>query len=564
MDERIKFPEDFQIDPALFYDAIVRSTDDYVYIVDMATDVALVSENMQRDFGLPGRLVKGLIPLWGDLIHDRDKGRYYDSIDQMLQGVTQEHNVEYQVRKQNDEYIWVVCRGRLQLNEQGKATMFAGVVTDLSNRGKVDYVTGLFVQTECKSAVEMLLERGEAKSGILLLGLDNFSNINGLRGHDFGNAVLRQFAQNVLRILPAEASLYRFDGDGFAIVYRNASRQDLNNLFLQIAGYARLKHVADGKAYYCTVSGGIAMIGQDGFNYAELLQCASSALEASKKRGKDTCTNYAPEINQGKLRSLQILEQIRNCIINDMEGFSLVYQPITQATDMSVIEAEALLRWTSKTLGFISPEEFIPLLENSGLIIQVGKWVMEQAVAQCKKWLVYNPDFVLNINCSYLQMLDEKFVEFVTDTIKKYDLDPRHVVLELTESRFVTDQDKLKETFDRLRQLKVRLAMDDFGTGYSSLGSLASTPADIVKIDRAFITAISDDEHSFNRSFIGAVIRLCHSVGISVCVEGVEKGAELDAVRTLNADSIQGFYISKPIPADEFERRYWKKGNMEK
>lgn len=152
MEDNLQYPGRFEFDPAMFYDAVAKSTDDYIYIIDMRTDIALVSENMQKEFALQERLIKGLVPKWGELIHERDKERYFTSIDQMMSGETQEHNEEYQIRNRKDEYIWVRCRGRLQRDESGDPVMFAGVVTNLSSRGKVDSVTGLFMQKECERA----------------------------------------------------------------------------------------------------------------------------------------------------------------------------------------------------------------------------------------------------------------------------------------------------------------------------------------------------------------------------------------------------------------------------
>ena len=241
-----------------------------------------------------------------------------------------------------------------------------------------------------------------------------------------------------------------------------------------------------------------------------------------------------------------------------MKDFVLVYQPLVSADGLKLTGAEALLRWSCPSAGPIGPAQFIPLLENSGLIIQAGKWILDQAFRTCRRWLANCPDFIMHINVSYLQFIDKEFVPLIEQLLETYSLDAGHIVLELTESYFVTDMPALQETFQRLRELKIRIAMDDFGTGYSSLGMLSQTPADIVKIDRVFISFINDAEHVFNHSFIGAVIKLCHSVGISVCVEGVEYIDELEAVCSLDADSIQGFYISRPIPAEQFEEKYWK------
>ena len=547
----------FHIDPSLLYDAIVSSTDDYIYIVDMKKDLALVSENMARDFELPGRLVPGLVPLWGASVHERDRGRYFQSIQEMMDGETDEHNVEYQIRNRKGEYIWVVCRGRLKRDGVGEPIMFAGVVTSLGDKGKVDHTTGLFTQRECEKRVTRLAEQhgGRAPGGLLLLGLDDFTRVNDLNDHIFGDTVLRQFAQSVQGHLPDGAEVFRFDGDEFAILWDRAEERDLLELYRKLHFYSNRRHEVDGVSYYCTVSGGIAMLGRDGDNYLDLIKYAASALEASKRRGKNICTVFSPGLIEARLRSMEIANQLQMSVAGGMERFRMVYQPLSQAGDLSVHGAEALLRW-SCPLGEISPGEFIPVLESTSLIQSVGRWVLEQAVRTCRAWTAFCPDFVMNINISYLQMLEKDFVPQVRELLRRYALEPRHVVLELTESYFVTDMEMLKDTFRALREMGVRLAMDDFGTGYSSRGLLAASPADEVKIDRAFISAIHDN--AFNRSFIGAVVQLCHSVGISVCVEGVERYEELKTVRTLQADSIQGFYLARPMPEEAFRARYWE------
>lgn len=551
---------EFGVDAGLFYSALVRSTDNYIYIINMKNDMALISPNMEKDFDLQGRLVQGLVPLWGDLVHPKDQGRFYQSIEVMLQGETDIHDVEYQVRNRKGEYLWVWCRGVLQRNEENEPVIFAGVVTDIGSKGKIDYTTGLFTHRECEKKVSQLAEQAEERTGgILLLGLDDFVRINDLNSHIFGDAVLRQFAQSVQQLLPQEASMYRFDGDEFAIVYPGASEPDLRAVYQKLHAYCNRTHTIDDVSYYCTVSVGAAMFGKDGKTYQELLTCAISALEVSKQNGKNTITFFSQEMMLRRMRVLEMARELQDSVMGGMRRFRLVYQPFARAKDMQISGAEALLRWNCDSFGEVSPMEFIPLLETGGLIVLVGKWVLEQAVKTCKRWVEFQPDFVMNVNISYLQMLDEYFITYVKQILEENELDSSHIVLELTESCFVTDMETLKETFQTLRDLNIQIAMDDFGTGYSSLGMLAQSPADIVKIDRIFISAIGEKGNDFNRSFIGSVIQLCHRVGISVCVEGVEQYDELETVCSLKADSIQGYYISKPVPPEEFEEKHLKK-----
>lgn len=541
---------------------MVNSTDDYIYIVDMQKDISLISENMLRDFDLPGRFVDGLVPLWGTLILEKDKQRYFDSINEMMDGKTDEHNVEYQIRNRQNEYVWVSCRGLLKRDEQGVPIVFAGIVTNLGSKGKIDSITGLFTQSECTKYVSQYLEDKNASGGIMLLGLDDFSRINALNDHIFGNVVLRQFAQTVIRLLPDSAMMYRFDGDEFAIVYKGATKEMVYELYQKLHAYCNTRHSADGTPYYCTASAGIAMINEDGDNYLDLIKYAAGALEASKHKGKNTFTFFSLDLIESKLRSMKLSEHLQNAILNDMQDFEMYYQPLLNTSTMKVKGAEALLRWKCDYFGNVSPAEFIPLMESSGLMTLAGRWILETAVATCKEWITYIPDFVMNINISYLQMLDHHFIDHVKSVLEKHQLDPKHIVLELTESYFVTDMVALKDTFDQLRAMNIKIAMDDFGTGYSSLGMLAQTPADIVKIDRLFISAINANK--FNLDFISAVISLCHSIGIKVTVEGVEHRSEMDIVLHVGADCIQGFFVSKPVPKKKFEEAFMDITNVQK
>lgn len=550
--ESNKVFDDFVIDPYLFYDAIVKSTDDYIYVIDMKTDKALVSENMCKDFELPGRIVDGLVPVWGELILDRDKPRYYDSIQIMLDGTTNEHHVEYQIRNRKNEYVWVTCRGILQYDQQGEPVIFAGVVTNLGMKGKTDPITGLFTQSECGKLVTRYMELEGARGGIILLGLDDFSRINALQDHIFGNSVLRQFAQTVQGNLPEKAQIFRFDGDEFAIIYMDADRNDVYELYQKLYAYSNNRQTIDNINYFCTVSAGVAMMNEDGDNYLDLIKYASGALEASKNKGKNTVTFFSSDLIQGKLKRMELGNLLQSSVMNGMKNFEVYYQPLVDAKDMVTKGAEALLRWSCDEYGPVGPNEFIPLLENNGLINQVGLWVFEEAVKVCKQWICLYSEFVMNVNISYLQMLDNSFVDNIADILKKHGLNPRHIVLELTESSFVTDMSALKDVFERLRAIGIKIAMDDFGTGYSSLGLLAQSPADIVKIDRLFIRMIH--ENNFHLQFISSVIMLCHSVGISVTVEGVENEDEMEIVRSIQADCLQGFYFSKPVPAKQFEK----------
>lgn len=543
----------FKLDAQLLYEALSFSTDDYLYVIDMQRDVALVSDNMREDFDLPDSLVSGLIPLWHELIVERDQDRFDESIDDLLTGKTDTHDLEYQVKNALDENVWVICRGLVKRNEIGEPLTFAGAITRMERKGEIDPITGLFTHDKCVDLLEQLIGC-RSPGGIMVLGLDDFSRVNSLNDHAFGDAALRMFAQTVQRLAPEGAVAFRLDGDKFAVVVDGADRDTMKEFYRILHVASNRPHTLDDITFFCMVSAGIAMIGQDAVTAEDLLRNAESALEESKQRGKNISTFFSSAMTTVKLRRLEISDCMQASVVAGMRNFELHYQPLMDAENMELAGAEALLRWSSEKHGPLSPTEFIPVLESYGLIAQVGRWVLEESFVQCKRWIEAKPEFVMNVNISYLQLLDTDFIPFVKQLIDSTGIDPTSIVLEMTESYFVTDMDALRATFDQLRAIGIRIAMDDFGTGYSSLGLLSQVPADIVKIDRLFIKNIHQE--SFNRAFIESVIDLCHSVGIRVTVEGVEESAELDTARAIGADSIQGFVVSRPIPAASFEERF--------
>lgn len=556
MDRIKEILERFCENPYLLYHSLTSSTNDYIYIMDIKNDLALISENMATEFDLPDRVIPDPLNLWQGLIHLCHQRDFQSEMKRMSHIGNEVHDMEYQVKNYLGDYVWLRDRGVLHRDEEGKALFMAGVMNNLGTRGVVDSVTGLLNQQECRKRVEAILKQVE-QCGFLLLGLDDFTRINSLNDNQFGDLVLRRFAQDLQQVIPFDGTVYRFEGDKFAIVVPNATEKKMRDIFNQIYFYCNHRYDLSGVSYFCTASAGVVMLGRDADDYMALVKCADSALRASKRRGKNTCTFFTQELMRTDLRAQTLVNQLQISVSQGMSEFYLAYQPLHRTSDYGVMGAEALLRWSCEALGSVSPQEFIPHLEHSGLITAVGAWVLEEAVKTCKRWLHYDPNFVINVNISYLQLMAPGFVRMVQKILERHQLPTRHIVLELTESYFVTNIDMFRNAIQQMRSMGINIAMDDFGTGYSSLGLLSQLPADEVKIDRAFISQI--DCHGFHRSFIGAVIQLCHSVGISVCVEGVETQEELHTATHLGADRVQGYRFSRPVSEEQFPALYWEK-----
>lgn len=544
--------KDFQYDQAHLYDALIESTDDYIFIGNMKTGVFRYPPAMVAEFGLPGEVVENAAACWSGLIHPHDETRFLESNQEIADGRTEEHNIEYRAKNTEGEWIWLRCRGKLIRDKYGNPHMFAGMITNLGKEKQIDHMTGLYNRFEFEGSIKKYLMDGSqiTKIGVMILDMDSFKNVNDLYDRMFGDDILRITAGNISTMLPGNARIYRLDGDEFGIVITNGSEADARDIFSKIQEKYTRQQEYNGKKYYCTISGGYAVCPDNAENYLELLKCANYALERSKALGRNRLTVYSPEIAQVKERKLEMVQMLRESIERGFVGFSVCYQPQVEAKTGKLYGAEALARWHCSKYGDVSPGEFIPLLEQNGLIVPMGMWILRKATAQCKEWCEQKPDFNMSVNLSYQQFLEGDLTSFVRDILKEMELAPSSLTLELTESYFVKEDAIVRETLESFRKMGVRVAMDDFGVGYSSLFMLKHIPADIVKIDRGFVKGITTD--LFNATFIRSITELCNDVGKQVCLEGVETKEEYGSVSSMGLRLIQGFYFGRPVPAEEF------------
>lgn len=538
-----------------FYDALIRSTDDYIYLCDMKNDTFLFSPSMVEDFNLPGTVVPHGAVIWAENVHEQDLEKFNIAFTNMIEGRTQVHNVEYRVKNCKGEWVWVRCRGYLKYDENNEQSLFAGVVTNLSKKNKIDHLSGLFNKFEFEKDLNESIAIEENMS-VMILGLDDFKHINDLHERTFGDEVLHLYAQRIQSLLDINTQAYRLDGDEFGVLMKNGDEEKISALYKKIQAEFDHQQELNNLRYYCTVSGGCTQYPKDGRTFDTLYKCAEYSLEYSKNSGKNKLSFYTHEIMQEKSRSLELTELLRYSVEHDFDHFELYYQPQVDALSKKLKGAEALARWSCEKYGSVSPVEFIPLLEDSGLIVPVGKWIFKEAVKTCKEWQMVKENFVMNINLSYIQLIEKDFIKFMKDTIDGQQLDASHIILELTESCIASGSACLTEAFSEIRSLGFKIAMDDFGTGYSSLEILKNAPTDVVKIARVFVQDILYS--SFDATFIKFIVALCHDVNIEICLEGVETEAEYDAVSTMDLDIIQGFLFGKPKSKIDFYNEFIK------
>lgn len=544
-----------------FYEAMLHSVDGYIFVCNdpMGENITKISSQLQIDFQLPHSEEKDFEKRWIKKIHPEDQINFMNSLKSMFENRTQYHNIEYRVMNDKGDWVWLQSRGYTTYDDNKNPVLFAGVVKNRGIRNQIDHTTGLLNKYGYREVVNRYIET-ESRFGVLLLDIDDFSSINDRYGQQFGDAVLRSIGSYIQSRIPSNAEVFSIEGNEYAIVMTNAEKQQVNEIYTRIAHHYATQKELHGNRYYCTFSGAYNEW-HASYDYKQFLKTLTVTMHIVKKQGKNHMLYFQPQYLEYKEREMELIDLLRNAVENNFKNFNLKFQPQVNATTKQVKGAEALLRWSCDKYGEISPVEFIPLLEKTNMIVAVGRWVFKNAVEKCKEWVAINPEFCMSINVSYLQLFDTSFVEFMKETIEIADIRYDNIIVELTESKFISDKDLLKSVFKSVRDMGMKIAMDDFGTGYSSLGILKEVPADIVKIDKVFVNNIR--ENKFDSSFIRVVVELCHQVGIKVCLEGIEENDEMEIVSNMNLDYIQGYLYGRPVEPVSFSEKYLETKNIE-
>ncbi len=410
------------------------------------------------------------------------------------------------------------------------------------------------------SQVLEIAQRYGNKGALLFIDMDNFKRINDTLGHTLGDLLLKNMAKRLTQCLrssdtiarPAPSNMAaRIGGDEFTVILpRLQSEEEAAVVARRIADHLSQPLVLGNHEVIVTPSIGISLFPQDGDDVETLLKNADLAMYFAKRIGPNTSSYYQESMNAAALKRLTMEKHLRQAIERD--EFSLHYQPQFNLLTGKLSGLEALLRWNNWELGNIPPMEFIPLAEENGLIIDIGAWVMHTACRQAGKWLSQGLDLKrIAVNVSVKQFTHPQFLDMVKNTLAETGFEPQRLEIEITESLLVQDTDPIKETFQMLKEMNIRIAVDDFGTGYSSLARLNEMPIDCLKIDRSFVWGI--DGGSKDQSIISAIIAMAEGMHLTVIAEGVETDGQADFLRTKQCQQAQGYLFSRPIPTDQVE-----------
>ena len=393
--------------------------------------------------------------------------------------------------------------------------------------------------------------RNGGQIGLLFIDLDNFKKVNDTLGHSAGDQLLQEAAERLTACVRETDTVARLGGDEFTIILPDLQKaHDVEQVVRQILDRLSKPYLIDGTEVFASGSVGITLFPDDGKDAETLLKNSDTAMYRAKYDGRNTFRFFTAKMNAEALESVKLENQLRHAV--DRGEFVLHYQPIIDLESGRVAGAEALLRWNHPVDGIVSPIKFIPLAEETGLIVPIGDWVFKAACEQIREW----HDIGLNslhvsVNLSPRQCREITFYETFEDTLRTTGADPNAVTLEITENLLMeSDNDDAVTMLHKLRDQGVHLSLDDFGTGYSSLSYLKRFPFDVLKIDRSFVKDVATDPE--DKALIEAMIAMAHGLNIKVVGEGAETREQVDFLRSRNCDAVQGYYFSKPIPADQF------------
>jgi diguanylate cyclase (GGDEF)-like protein/PAS domain S-box-containing protein len=450
-------------------------------------------------------------------------------------------------------------------NREGKAIGAVIVFRDVSaahatalqiaHSAQHDFLTGLPNRLLLNDRIDqaiLMAQRSTAQVALLFLDLDGFKHINDSLGHPIGDKLLQSIAKRLVSCVRGADTVSRQGGDEFIVLLSEVQHPEAAAVMATriLRAVARV-HSVDQHDLHITTSIGVSSYPDDGLNAETLIKNADTAMYQAKENGRQSFRFFKPAMNARAVERQSIEESLRRAL--QRKEFTLHYQPLVCLRTNAIVGAEALIRWTHPTRGLLSPGQFIPIAEECGLILPIGRWVLREACEQARAWLDAGlPAITMSVNVSAMEFGDEGFLEGLFSVLADTRLDSTCLELELTESVLMKRVETTAVILNTLRKRGVRMAVDDFGTGYSSLSYLRKLPIDALKVDQSFVRQISTGGDDV--AIVTAVINMARSLKLKVIAEGVETRAELDFLKAHHCDEAQGYFFSKPVPARDFVR----------
>lgn len=534
-------------------DTLTPCMDDFVYVYDLVNDFYYISKLAVERFCLPSNQFHNVIENHAKFVYPADIPMLQQDLEELVAGKKEFHDLLYRWISVDNDPIWINCRGFV-VRHEGTPLYMLGCINEIGARQKADNVSGLLGVTSLQN---YFLEEETPPIGYLLrLGLDDFKEINEKLGSDYGDLILKRTAECITACLLPNQKLFRAVADEYLIInFSDRSTEEAIDQYKHIRQTIDTFIKENNYEVIYTISGGILKSEQFiGCSFSDAMKFSEFSLNEAKRHGKNCCYIFCQADYEKFLRRRKLSQLLRRAVTHDFEGFEAYLQPLIDTDTNTIYGAESLMRFHTQEFGMVSPGEFIPLLEETGLIIPVGKWMLNEAMHFCHKIQKKIPDFKISINISYVQIVKSNIIAEILNAVDYYQIPPATVIIELTESGIVELDTRITKLWQRLKERGIRLALDDFGTGYSNFHYLNELKPDIIKIDRTFTLKAVANDYEFK--MLSLMSNMVHSMDLRICVEGVENTTELSRMKELLPDYYQGYYFGKPCPYQEFSEKF--------
>ena len=521
--------------------------DVYFYVCDLTTERSRWSAAAVHEFDLKDEYIAASDWMWLCRIHPEDQEKFVRDLEYMMSGKTGDtHQCEYRIRNKDGQYVWIRSRGVLHRDEKGNPARFAVVLRNMGMNPKYDNTTNLYTIHEFRARLYETLSRSSQAGGILLFDIDDFSRINGSHDYAFGNQVLRALAEKLLSLhLPG--ALFRMDGDKFAYWMVDAEPEDLEIVFNRYSTAAAELLVGD-EEIPLVLTGGYVLYPTDGNRAEDRHRRLEVAMNTAKRQAPGSLRAYTAEMYRDEQRLDALRAAIHQAVLNDFEGFSLQYQPQLYTESGYCAAAEAILCWSTQEYPDITHEDLMAALENSGDILQVGRWALEHAMNQTHDWQEVLPEFSISMDISSRQIIQKRFLEGICEMASHYSLAPNTLCLELNNGCYAAGDRHLSDLIRILREHNISVALDGFSPEWFSVEMLRKLNPLWVKLSSDFAGDAAD---SLNPS-LPALLALFHQLGLYVCIKGISTDEQAKLAARAGADFVQGSLYTEPLTASDF------------
>ena len=531
--------------------------DDYLYIIDLQKNTFKISQAAVNRFMISGNSFDDAVNSFQYFVYKEDRSMIAEDLQCIIEGKEKDHNLYYRWLDKNGMPVWINCRGKVIDDKDGKPHYLIGCVNEIGDTQRADNVSGLLGERELRSYISSHIKDSSSEY-LIYIGIDGFNAINGTLGVDYGNYLLKSVADCINSCLSDSQKLYHIVADEYMIIDLESHTKD-DVMLLQKKICKKIEEFIISEKYKVvfTISTGIIYAKMLLKYYDEYRKIAVFSLKQAKSMGGNGVYFFEKEDYELFLRKEKIKSALRNAVANGFEGFDVYYQPIMDCDSGHMIGAEALMRFSmyqDKKKEPVSPVEFIPLLEETGLIIPAGRYVLNKAVSMCHEMRQYIPKFKINVNISYIQMVKSDIWKDILSSIKQYDLPPECLCAELTESGY-TDMTpyfyKLRKKFE---EKNLQFVLDDFGTGFSNLHCIVNMKPNYVKLDNDFTAKAMSNARDFE--LLKKIVEMVHSIDIRICIEGIEKEEWYQKLKEIHVDYLQGYLFGKPCEKNQFLNKF--------